>query len=620
MQSVQICIYSSTMYTIWWKRSMWTISVTSTVWLLINLSFLNHNLEKGTTTQSLNIGPKVGNHISDVGKRSEVGNTDFSSSRRGSEQETARKHIVLNVDATMEPRDPHAPGAKGRAVEDAMPQHQADIEAGWKAASFNQFISDLIPYERSLPDTRPPRCAEQVVADDLPTTSIIMCFCEESWSTLLRSVHSVINRSPPHLVEEILLIDDASRRSHLKQKLDQYMSKFPQVKVVHLKERAGLIRARLKGAELATGTVLTFLDSHIECNVGWLEPLLDRIREDRTRVVCPSIDRINEATFAYEVANENVRGGFDWELFFQWVSLPAVEAKRRTHSVFQHEVIRSPTMAGGLFSIDQGFFYELGAYDPGFQIWGGENLELSFKIWMCGGSLEIVPCSRVGHVFRKSQPYNYSNASSIMEVVHHNNVRLAEVWLDEYKKIYYALHPGVEIELAKMGDISERKLLRENLGCKSFQWYLENVIPELHIPDTDVQARGEIRNRGGILLCVDSFSETEIGAFACHGMGNHQLFSWRSDGKITYKFDDSACLTYREDRFHVRPDQQKITKGPCNSGEAIVWGHEQSGPFVDKATGMCMDITNDLRGLVLVPCSGGKFQNWSFGKYYDLKK
>lgn len=37
-------------------------------------------------------------------------------------------------------------------------------------------------------------------------------------------------------------------------------------------------------------------------------------------------------------------------------------------------------MAGGLFSIDRQFFEKIGTYDNGFDIWGGENLELSFKV------------------------------------------------------------------------------------------------------------------------------------------------------------------------------------------------------------------------------------------------
>ncbi|CAG2121667.1 unnamed protein product [Medioppia subpectinata] len=120
-------------------------------------------------------------------------------------------------------------------------------------------------------------------------------------------------------------------------------------------------------------------------------------------------------------------------------------------------------MAGGLFSIDRQYFELLGKYDEGMEIWGGENLEMSFRIWMCGGTLEIVTCSHVGHVFRKSTPYTFPGGTS--RIVNHNNARLADVWLDEWTDFYHTMNP--EAKTVDKGDTEPRKQLRRDLKCKS---------------------------------------------------------------------------------------------------------------------------------------------------------
>lgn len=62
------------------------------------------------------------------------------------------------------------------------------------------------------------------------------------------------------------------------------------------------------------------------------------------------------------------------------------------------------------------------------------------QVWMCGGNLEILPCSRVGHVFRKATPYSFPGGTS--QIVNHNNARLVDVWLDEWSEFYYSFNPG----------------------------------------------------------------------------------------------------------------------------------------------------------------------------------
>lgn len=122
----------------------------------------------------------------------------------------------------------------------------------YRAENFNVMASNMMSLQRSLDDMRHPDCKTINYPARLPKASIIIVFHNEVWSTLIRTIWSIINRTPKQLLEEIILVDDLSTRAYLRHELNQYLDPLPvTVKIIRTRIRQGLVRARVKAADVA---------------------------------------------------------------------------------------------------------------------------------------------------------------------------------------------------------------------------------------------------------------------------------------------------------------------------------------------------------------------------------
>jgi GT2 family glycosyltransferase len=269
--------------------------------------------------------------------------------------------------------------------------------------------------------------------------------------SLRQTVHGLLGTLPQDA--EIVVVDDASEDGSA----DFLASGYPSVRLVDCASRVGSAVARNRGAAVARGDVIVFCDAHVVCPFGWVEPLLEALRD-------PGVGAAGPAT---SVLGSPANVGFG--LTFRNEALDVTWLPWRAQEPYE-----VPILGGAFLAVTRAALEDAGGFDDGIVNWGTEDCELSLRLWLLGLRLLVVPGVTVAHRFRSRLPYQLERGA-----LTHNKLRLATTHLgpERLERVLAAVagDPELPAALARLlaGDAPERRAAMARSRVHDDDWYFE---------------------------------------------------------------------------------------------------------------------------------------------------
>lgn len=186
---------------------------------------------------------------------------------------------------------------------------------------------------------------------------------------------------------EMIVVDNGSTDGTV----DWLRQQHPWVKVVPLPENRHFVRGNAAGVQAATRDVLVFLNNDMVVMPGFLQPLLDGLREDDVFGVT------SEVFFRDPQKRREETGRTRGSIERGWLKLAHATPTRD-----ERELDYVPTLwaGGGSAAFDRRLFLELGGFDTLYDPFYVEDMALSYQAWKRGYRVLFTAKSAVVHEHR----------------------------------------------------------------------------------------------------------------------------------------------------------------------------------------------------------------------------
>ena len=252
--------------------------------------------------------------------------------------------------------------------------------------------------------------------------------------------------------------------------------------------------------------------------------------------------------------------------------------------------------------------------------YGGENMELGLKSWMCGGEVWAVPCSRILHYSAKRQPMSHPGRP-VNKVPNSNQLFLVDSFYDDPLLMQYVQTKFGKLtyDTERRKDLEFNRKLSERLKCGGIRRLFENLMPRMEL-HSDNEIIGYKLKTGD--ECVYARNDVTLDKLVL------------KLEPCTYYYDDELWNIVRMSRGlgHIRIFNRNcldvglgddpLVFGKCHfvprGGNQNFLYKKNEQQIIFPVTGKCLDRTesNNLR---FSPCSkvGIPKWEWVYEKYSD---